>query len=536
MWQRIYNAYRFGDAIATLGTGRLTPQEEDGLGLAGEHDYAVLDMKEINDRHMLLVKNPWCDGTIWKEPGSGTGCLADAQWTEDLRRSLAENATLSPGTFWIEFEEVIRNFESMYLNWNPGLFKYVETYHFSWAIPTVSPPECFIHNPQYSIHSAKGGIVWVLLSRHTTTEEHRILKTSAHSKSRIENPLGFISLYVFDVGGHRVQLSDDALQRGAFVDSPQTLARLNVPASTTYTLVVAQQGLPLPKHSFTLSTFSREPIVVQMAEHPYPHSKSLEGAWTSRSAGGNAGSASYGSNPQFSITLSSSTDLALLLETDRPELPVHITIVWGGGERVSTVTGRDIIGASGDYRRGCALIKLGNVGRGKYTIVCSTFEPKQLAQFTLRVESSTICEIRPIANEAAGRLSMNLPRLRMPPGTDRMLAPISVKRLTRLRVIAKHAGGNAGGISGTRSPLKVGLEVGQGPNKRILATSGNGGFGDSPGGLRLGDSDVSPDMMGRGGVWLVIERFAGRKESEEVEVEILSDGAVEVQPWGSGEG
>src|SRR5271170_8124299 len=66
LWSRIFKSYSFGDVIPSLGTGRLSRLEEEGLGLAGEHDYAVLGMKESNGQQLILVKNPWCDGTVWK--------------------------------------------------------------------------------------------------------------------------------------------------------------------------------------------------------------------------------------------------------------------------------------------------------------------------------------------------------------------------------------------------------------------------------------------------------------------------------------
>ena len=52
------NAFAFGDVMVTLGTGRLNNNEEEALGLAGEHDYAVLDIKENGAEKLFLLKNP----------------------------------------------------------------------------------------------------------------------------------------------------------------------------------------------------------------------------------------------------------------------------------------------------------------------------------------------------------------------------------------------------------------------------------------------------------------------------------------------
>ncbi|KAM3070820.1 cysteine protease [Clarireedia jacksonii] len=540
LWKRIHKSFEFGDVLITLGTGKMTRREEHDLGLAGEHDYAILDMRESASQRLLLVKNPWCDGMAWKgsrrrptdeEPTTGN-------WAEDLRESLEDPDVVSrpPGTFWMVFEDVVQNFESLYLNWNPGLFRYRQDHHLSWTIPVVNTMGTLDQNPQYVVQSNRSENVWVLLSRHFTTEEHDIAQRSSTSSST-SSALGFIALYVFDADGRRVYVSDGALHRGAYVDSPQTLARFEMSPNKPYTIVAAQQGLPLPKYTFTFSFFSRSPLAIQSAQDSLIHCTSHSGAWTSRTAGGNAGAASYPSNPQFSISVSTTTDMALVLEADREDLAVHVTMVWAGGERVTVVNARDIVGASGDYRRGCALAELQNVAAGKYTIVCSTFEAGETGNFVLRVRSSGRCEIRPVLAETAGRLVNRLPNLMFPDGADRMLAPVAISRLTRLRIVAKS--GNAmrwPTPPKTRPSLKVCLERGQGPNKVVLVSSGDGDFSDAPAGIRTADIDLSPEMTSLGGIWIVVERLGGRIGCDEVFVEVLSDSHVAVGAWGTGDG
>jgi len=342
-------------------------------------------------------------------------------------------------------------------------------------------------------------------------------------------------------------LSDNAHHRGAFVDSPQTLATLSLQANEPYTLVVAQHGLPLPKYAFTLSLFSRASLSASLATEPFLHSISKHGSWTSRTAGGNASSPTYPLNPQFSISIPSVTDLTLVLETDRDELAVHVKMVHGRGQRIAAVTGKDIVGSSGDYRRGCALSTLQNVDAGTYTIVCSTFEAGQLGNFTLRVGSSVPCVVKPVLAEGAGKLSLELPVLRFEDEVERMLAPLSINRLTKLMLIARSNTPQ----SRSRPLIKLSLELSQGPHKTVLCTTNNGQFSDAPAGIRTSDIDIGP-LMGSRGVWIVVERLGGQSGSvngvvttsgerrgrlmEEVHVEILSDVRVEVGVWGIGEG
>jgi calpain-7 len=113
-----------------------------------------------------------------------------------------------------------------------------------------------------------------------------------------------------------------------------------------------------------------------------------------------------------------------------------------------------------------------------------------------------------------------------------MLGPLTISRITRLRIIARSLS------TRSRPLLKLSVERGQGPNKVVLAVSGTGEgeFSDAPPGIRTGDLDLSPEMGRQGGLWIVVERLGGRIEADDVEVEVLSEGPVQVGLWGTGNG
>ncbi|KAI9849711.1 MAG: cysteine protease [Sclerophora amabilis] len=565
LWRRVYKAFHDGNALLTIGTGRLTRREQAGLGLAGEHDYAVLNMKETGEHRLLLVKNPWSQGTIWKGqlPSSssveweGESQARQAQ-TKNSETSPPATEKLNPGTFWIDLDSVMQSFESFYLNWNPNLFRHREDAHFSWDLGVGSGSAgCFVRNPQYALYSKARGPVWVLLDRHFRTEEDSEARELSGPPSTHKGKLGFISLYIFDRGRQRVFLSDGALHRGNYVDSPQTLLSLDLPEGSNYTVVVSQQSLPPALYSFTLSAFSLHPITLEPAKERYNHTITYQSAWTMATAGGNATSPSYPINPQFSLSSCARTDLALMLETSSEELSVNVKLVWGGGKRVSKVLTRDIVGQSGEYRRGCALAEMRDIEAGVYTIICSTFEPRQLGDFTLRASSVVECQMRPIPAEGAGRLSLRLPPAIFPRGLNRVLAPVMYEQVTRLFIVARYPEASTMTTTSTstststsssnytadtspppRSPLKISLELGQGPNKEIITVSHEGEYSDAPMGARTADVDVLADMRRKGGVWLVVERLAGigTGAEEKIHVEVLSDARVEIGAWGVGEG
>ncbi|KHJ30947.1 putative calpain-like protease ory [Erysiphe necator] len=509
LWYRIFKAFCYGDVMITLGTGKLTEKEENELGLVGHHDYAILDMKEVSSKRLLLIKNPWCDEKL-----------------QGLSFELSETAV---GTFWMNIESTVQNFEYLYLNWNPGLFRHRQDYHFNWKLPENKNSGSFIHNPQYTIRSSQKDSVWILLSRHFSTDEQNIVD---NLQNKISGAVGHISLYVFESSGQKIYTSDYAIHRGAFVDSPQTLARINLSPSIVYTTAIAQHGLPLPQYSFTLSFFSRFPLVIDKVAEPAYYS-SQTGAWSLRTAGGNASLPYYHKNPQFSISVTSEADIDLILEAAEHDFAIHIDMVWAGGERVVGINSKDIVGDSGDYRRGCALTSLKNVAAGKYTIVCSTFDVEQTGRFTLHTCSTAPCDVQPIPLEIAGRLTFNLEPLNFPSGVTKMFAKLTISRLTRIRLLAKSLKTSKNSsLSKLRLELKLSIETGQvSKERKVLCVSGDGNFSDVLRGIRLEDLDLT-QTMSNAGLWIVVERFSVDHCSDVyINVEVLSDSKVTLGNW-----
>lgn len=580
--------------MVTLGTGRLSRQEEDTLGLAGEHDYAVLDLKvQDNGERRMLLKNPWCDGLVWKGFGSNTTVDAAVYPPSSPTPTDFDALSLSPnpfahmtGTFWISFEDVVQNFGSLYLNWNPALFTDRQDHHFVWDVPSRAMQRSFARNPQYCLTASSSGAVWILLSRHFQDGELPIARNRANSQpcatactDEVCYSLGFTSICLFSAaGGHSVQMPDRPTHQSHFVDSPQTLMRFDAKAGTPYTVVVAQESLPLPRYPFTLSFFSRCPLSISKATPALQHFTEVEGAWTRRNAGGNARTPSFFHNPQYALVVPQPTAISLLLATDADDVPIHVDLVWAPGQRVTALTVRDIVVSSGEYRRGCALAEVRapqTIDAGTYTVVASTFEPGQHAHFVLRVGSDVPVAVRPVLSDAAGRLRTELAPVVFRVGdTERKRARVAVARLTRVSVVARSgsldggpppdaasstgdlgsplfaAGGshstshsNSGSAagdprSGTASPISVPCSVrvsfvyGAGPDAQVVGTTSEGDFADASMGLRTGEVDLDPDVARRmGGLWLVVDQMGTHREGQGIQVDVLSDGSVSVGAW-----
>lgn len=516
LWRHFARSFQHGDVLLTIGTGKLTEREQEELGLVSEHDYAILDVKESKGRRQMLVKNPWAGADAVHGEGGFTFAPPDPPHNPP---------SFAPGTFWMDCERVLQNFENLYLNWNPEIFRYREDIHFIWDLSSGrGQAGCFVKNPQFAVTSALGGTVWILLGKH--------FRTIAHDPESYDES-GFISIYVFNASGKRVSLSDGAMHRGPYVDSPNTLMRLEMPSQTTYTVVVSEQSLPSSSQSFTLSALSKSPVQIAQAQNEYMCVTKVQGVWAPLTAGGNAESARYPLNPQFSLETSDLTDVSFLLESSETDIATHVKLFWSDGNRISRVRSRDIITDSGDYRRGGCLAEKRALEPGRYTIVCSTFAPDQLGRFTLWVSSSIPCQVQALAPEAAGRRAVISDIGVLPPGRDRMLAPLHVPRLTRIKLIARSRKSVIGDHPVGPSPALMTLELGQGPYKETLATSEDGNHSDAISGVRVEDFDIKPGLEEKGGAWIVIERIGGPggQVEDHFEVEALAEERVEIGEW-----
>ena len=505
--------------IFTLGTDNLSADEEQVLGLAGGHAYAVIDLKGQDDRQLLLIKNPWSEGGTWNgfiDPSNPC-----------LRTQPDQPTGLAPGTFWMDLYNVIQYFQTVFLNWNPGLFKFRRDVHFSWDLSVAKSTASLINSPQYLIQSQKGGTLFLVLTRHF--HDHDV-DQSTHGES---STCGYLSLCTFQTRT-RLIIPQRPLFYCHFIDAPNVLLRLELQPNEQYVVVASEQGLLRRATNFTISAFSINPLTKFLpAPERHSHNKTLTGAWTKESACGNAIFDDHDSNPQYSLRLTETSDIAILLDSENQDYAVHVKLLWADGKRAQMpISASQVRGESGDYAKGCALAEIRSLQPGAYTILCSTFEAGQIGAFNLRVSSMTSkIEVKPLPPPDAGMIARPLPNAVFSRGVDRLLAPIEAARSCRLLFRTQTM------VSRSRSPaspLRLSIEFGQGPNKRTVFTTAEFASRKQ---LRTQSVDVTPKMcaIDGPGVWLVIERAVGAHEGqvEEVEVAVLSDvPGVDVGPWG----
>lgn len=526
LWKRIQNAHKYGDVLVTLGTGVLTEAAEQDIGLSGEHDYAVICLREHDGRRLLQIKNPWSQAPIWKgrvyDPYSRQGDSTEPRHVNIMdmdddvfvTSKVNMDTSLPTSAIWIDLESVCLYFEYIYLNWNPGLFKHRQDIHFSAPVETHALS--FIDSPQCSLSIAQESITWLLLSRHYHSREDNSPEDVQDSGDDT------FTLYVFDKIGTRIMSSQGYLTRGPSSDTPQSLLRIDdLRPKELYTVVVAPDRPPLTANTLTLSAFANASIDLELARSQYLQTVTHDGTWDEITAGGNAYSPTYAQNPQYKLEITQPTQVAAVLETPIRDIAIHARVVRGKGRRVATVRARDVVIASGDYKRGGTYAE-GTVETGSYTVIVSTFNMGELAPYTLRIMSDVPVTLTQLAREGAGRIRTRLAPATFQIGQQRLAMPLLPKRMTRFKVFATHSSRNAPmspsipvsaaastmiGHAQEMSMVRVTVELGSDPERQILIASSEGEFSNALAGVRTEEIDISPDMARDEVMWLVIERL-----------------------------
>ncbi|KAL3766971.1 hypothetical protein ACHAW5_002879 [Stephanodiscus triporus] len=125
-WDRLYNAYSFGDCLATVSTSKaLTEEKVKKVGLFTGHAYAVLKIVwASNGTKLLQLKNPWASKG-WKGRFSAhdTQSWSDPAFCKEVGYDIDSVATYDDGVFWMSWDDLLLYLCNIHVLWRPGLFR-----------------------------------------------------------------------------------------------------------------------------------------------------------------------------------------------------------------------------------------------------------------------------------------------------------------------------------------------------------------------------------------------------------------------------
>ncbi|KZV85837.1 cysteine proteinase [Exidia glandulosa HHB12029] len=378
-WQRILDGFLSGRCLVTLGTGKTTPSGSGSAGiewLIASHDYAVTDITK--------------DGTL--------RVLDPLQQVEDDTSEQTRVHTVS-------WDEVCAHFETAYVSWDPKSFRHYKSVHGSWSTSLSEGAGKSTLNQHIRLTVDEGADdgspseeLWILLSRHVKDKDA---------------PPTFISVHALQQD-HFSSGRDASQLGGAYTDSPLLLARLKLDTKQRHNYVVVAsasgQGQGETNASFTFSIYSNRGFTLSHAPPKALHTRRIEGAFTSKTAGGSPLSATFMNNPQWALRLDATknrkVELRLSVEGSK-DLSLNVKAMWGSGKRITDISEGDVALDSGTYRYGLAFGEK-SVQAGDYTVIVSSFKPKELGAFLLTVECSVPFALEPIPQEGSGMYSTAL--------------------------------------------------------------------------------------------------------------------------------
>ena len=369
-----------GDCLATISTGPMSDSEADRAGLVPSHAYAILDVRQVNAKRFLQLKNPWSH-LRWKGRYSAQD---EKNWTPSLKQALNYDNKFAQqhdnGVFWIDWESAMHFYDTVYISWNPDLFSKSTCFHAAWHAKDGPTKDSISlgNNPQYclDVRSKQAAVVWVLLTRHITEKQD-----FAENKE-------FITLLVYKTDGKKVYYTymPPPFIDGIRINSPHYLSKIPVQAGgEKFTLVVSQYE----KHKnirYTLRVYSICDVKFTKIPDVYKYKKNIVGKWDSSNAGGCANNrATYNLNPIYQINVKEKSKSMFLIEVRAPrEYSVGFDVVCVESNSPETFQKT----TSGTYRSGYSVMEIA-LYPGIYNLIPSTFSPQQFGAFFLDIGSNT---------------------------------------------------------------------------------------------------------------------------------------------------
>ncbi|CAI5444811.1 unnamed protein product [Caenorhabditis angaria] len=378
VFRKLFDRMHRGDCLVTLATGRLSQEDCERAGLVETHAYAVIDIRCVDNKRLLKLKNPWTH-LRWKGNYSEKDKI---NWTKSLQQQLnydPEQAALKDdGVFWIDFESACHFFDVFYVNWNPELFPFTSVYHATWNQCSGPVKDLYTvgDNPQYLLTvdctgKKNGAAVWILLTRHITR-----IDDFAENKE-------YITVMIYEANGKKIYIPSDPkpISDGVRINSPHYLCQLVTKPNTItkYTLVVAQYE-KTTTINYSLRFYSSMDVKFEPLKLPYTISKTHKGQWDGNVEPGKGASI-------LKFTLHSKTDTtALFFELKAPkQFSVAIELKQVTSDRTIFFETKN----TGPYRPGYTVLQLENVPAGQFFIKLATYQSGQKGPYLLRIDSTS---------------------------------------------------------------------------------------------------------------------------------------------------
>jgi calpain-7 len=125
----------------------LSSNEKDKIkkdcDLVPNHAYAIIDLKELGDYKIIKCMNPW-----------GKNSPLKILESDQIYSKICNKNDLEKGIFWIKWDDVLKYFHMLYINWNPMIYSFSKRIHskikiMDWNSKICQDRFCLDSNPQF---------------------------------------------------------------------------------------------------------------------------------------------------------------------------------------------------------------------------------------------------------------------------------------------------------------------------------------------------------------------------------------------------
>ncbi|ODV59732.1 Rim13p ASCRUDRAFT_81993 [Ascoidea rubescens DSM 1968] len=331
LWNLIYENFKKNNCVLSVGTGKIISNQSEYL--ISNHDYSILN---LNLDRKFLIKNPWLNTTT---AATATNCN--------------NNSSKLINKQWINFDYLLRNFDTLYINWNPKIFPTKKIVNFislvNYNNNNNNKNNDFNYlKPQFKIenNSNKPIILWIFIERHyknfnfnfNIIINNRIIKSNGERilsdyQRNLLNEGNFESYNNF----HLVKINLKAFEVCTSIVSSLCECDTNNNEENHWDLETQKKRIK-SSISFSMvfysSVLKQEELKIEKASYKYKFFKEIEGNWNSDNCGGNSLNATYINNPQYEFKVmseknESKVDIGLFIENKN--ILINLQIFWSEG-------------------------------------------------------------------------------------------------------------------------------------------------------------------------------------------------------------
>jgi hypothetical protein len=335
------------------------------MGLQSNHAYGLLDVREVNNLQMLLLRNPWGEGE-W------TGRFSDSspEWTNDLKAKLSL-VVANDGCFWMCYEDFLAAFTRVFIGEisNKDPLTVVGEWN-AQSCGGCSNTPAWRSNPQYLVDVKRPANYAIVIEQDTK------------STQKLRH-IGF-EIFEWSDTGKCLVLPSKTTQC-AFTNSAQNTLRIELKAGRYCVIPSTFDAGVLGR--FSISLYGAGSITA-LEEARYRCD--VQSEWGSNTSGGCTNHPTWKNNPKFVLTSKPNAKVTIVLVQAPKPNPYAIAVYAYNDASLSSTIEGDFV-----FMRGMESSRTIPLASGSCILMPCTYEAGLRGAFSITVYSNEPIHLQP---------------------------------------------------------------------------------------------------------------------------------------------